>query len=96
MTHRGDLLVRTHHKNRSSIACQGFVLSVAYDKVSSNCQKIPDALWNEARLLILHGEKSYDSIGRPAISLSKVLDGILYVLRTGCQCQREIDVARGV
>ena len=26
-----------------------------------------------------------DTIGRPAVSFRKVLDGILYVLRTGCQ-----------
>ena len=42
-------------------------------------KKIPDALRNEARLLILPGEKSYNSIGLPAISLRKLLDGILYV-----------------
>jgi hypothetical protein len=73
-------------------------ISDAYDKVKYllTVKKIPDALWNEARLLILPGEKSNNSIGCPAISLRKVLDGILYVLRTGCQCQWEIDVDKGV
>jgi transposase len=47
-------------------------------------RKIPDKLWNEIRLL-LPAEKSNKTIGRPAIPFRKVLDGILYVLRTGCQ-----------
>ena len=45
-------------------------------------KKIPDALWNEARLLITPSEKSNNSIGRPAavvVSFRKVFDGIVYV-----------------
>ena len=34
---------------------------------------------------ILPSEKPANTRGRPAISFRKVLDGILYVLRTGCQ-----------
>jgi len=63
-------------------------ISVAYDKVEYflTVKRIPDALWNEAKLLISSNRKLNNSIGRPAaISFRKVLDGILYVLRTGCQ-----------
>lgn len=47
-------------------------------------KRIPDCLWDEIRL-ILPPEKLKNTIGRPAVSFRKVLDGILYVLRTGCQ-----------
>jgi putative transposase len=47
-------------------------------------RKIPDDLWDEIKLL-LPPEKANDTIGRPIIPFRKVLDGILYVLRTGCQ-----------
>ena len=46
--------------------------------------RIPDELWDEIRF-ILPSEKPNTIIGRTAVSFSKVLDGILYVLRTGCQ-----------
>ena len=46
--------------------------------------KIPDKLWDEIRN-ILPKEKPAKTIGRPVIPYRKVLDGILYVLRTGCQ-----------
>jgi putative transposase len=46
---------------------------------------IPDDLWNEVKN-ILPAEKPIETIGRPIIvPFRKVLDGILYVLRTGCQ-----------
>ncbi|HEY7572061.1 MAG TPA: transposase [Nitrososphaeraceae archaeon] len=35
--------------------------------------------------LILQSEKPNNTIGRPAVSFRKILDGILFVLRTGCQ-----------
>jgi len=47
-------------------------------------RKIPDELWDEIKLL-LPPEKPNDTIGRPAISFRKILDGIVYILRTGCQ-----------
>ena len=47
-------------------------------------RKIPDDLWDEIKLL-LPSEKPNDTIGRPIIPFRKVLDGIVYVLRTGCQ-----------
>jgi transposase len=47
-------------------------------------RKIPDDLWDEIKLL-LPSEKPNNTIGRPIIPFRKVLDGILHVLRTGCQ-----------
>jgi transposase len=59
---------------------------VAYGRVKylPTIKRIPDALWSEISL-ILPSEKPNNTIGRPAVSFRKVLDGILYVLRTGCQ-----------
>ena len=34
---------------------------------------------------ILPKEKPYNTIGHPIIPYRKVLDGIMYILRTGCQ-----------
>ena len=47
-------------------------------------RKIPDELWDEIKI-ILPPEKANNTTGRPVISFRKVLDGILYILRTGCQ-----------
>jgi transposase len=59
---------------------------VAYDRVKylPTVKRIPDEIWDEIRM-ILSPEKPDNTIGRPAVSFRKVLDGILYVLRTGCQ-----------
>lgn len=46
--------------------------------------RIPDKLWNEIQMR-LHKEKPSGTIGRPVIPYRKVLDGIIYVLRTGYQ-----------
>ena len=46
--------------------------------------RIPDKLWDEIKM-ILPKEKPSSTIGRPVIPYRKVLDGILYVLRTRCQ-----------
>ena len=54
------------------------------DKNNHTILKVPDKLWDEIRLL-LPKEKSSDTVGRPVIPFRKVLDGILHVLRTGCQ-----------
>ena len=35
--------------------------------------------------IILPPKKANNTTGRPVISIQKVLDGILYILRTGCQ-----------
>src|SRR2546421_13083895 len=45
---------------------------------------MPDPLWEECRPL-LPPEQAPGTPGRPAVPLRRVLDGILYVLRTGCQ-----------
>jgi transposase len=47
-------------------------------------RRIPDDLWAEVAPL-LGEEKNPGTRGRPPVSFRKVLDGILYVLRTGCQ-----------
>ena len=47
-------------------------------------RKIPDELWDEIRN-ILPKEKPPKTVGRPIIPFRKVMDGIVYVLRTGCQ-----------
>ena len=44
-------------------------------------RKIPDDLWDEIKLL-LPPEKSDKTIGRLVIPFRKVLDGIVYILRT--------------
>ena len=59
---------------------------MAYDRVKylPTIKRIPDELWDEISL-ILPSEKPNNTIGRPAVSFRKVLDGVLFVLRTGCQ-----------
>ena len=47
-------------------------------------RRIPDDLWIEIAP-ILGDEKELGTRGRPPVPFRKVLDGILYVLRTGCQ-----------
>ncbi|CAN5876163.1 hypothetical protein BH23THE1_BH23THE1_30210 [soil metagenome] len=48
-------------------------------------KRIPDELWDEIKK-ILPEEKPSKTVGRPILKYRKVLDGILYVLRTeGCQ-----------
>lgn len=48
---------------------------------------IPDDLWKEFKR-VLPPEKRPRTVGRPAVPYRKVLDGILYVLRTGCQWKK--------
>ena len=47
-------------------------------------KRIPDELWDEIKR-VLPKEKSPKTVGRPIVPYRKVMDGILYVLRTGCQ-----------
>ena len=54
------------------------------NKNVSTITKISDELWDNI-IDLLPYEKPYKTIGRPIIPFRKVLDGILYVLRTGCQ-----------
>ncbi len=47
--------------------------------------KVPDELWDNLKS-ILPKEKPLRTVGsRPIVPYRKVIDGILYVLRTGCQ-----------
>jgi putative transposase len=46
--------------------------------------QVPDDLWNEIEPL-LPPAKALGTVGNPALPQRKVLNGILYVLRTGCQ-----------
>ena len=51
----------------------------------STITKISDELWDKIYDLLPY-EKPKNTVGRPVIPFRKVLDGILYVLRTGgCQ-----------
>jgi transposase len=61
-------------------------VSYAYNKKKYllPIRKIPDDLWDEIKL-ILPLEKAKKTIGRPVVPFRNVLDGILYVLRTGCE-----------
>jgi len=51
-----------------------------------NCTiiRIPDELWGMVRI-ILPKEKPSKTVGRPIVPFRKVLDGIMYILRTGRQ-----------
>jgi len=46
--------------------------------------RIPDKLWDEI-VTVLPVEKPGNPVGRPIVPYRKVMDGIVYVLRTGCQ-----------
>jgi transposase len=48
---------------------------------------IPDDLWDKMRPL-LGPEKQAGTVGRPPVPHRTCLDGILHVLRTGCQWKR--------
>jgi len=54
------------------------------NKTIPTIRRIPDELWAQLRPL-LPPEKAPGTPGRPAVPFRDVLDGILYVLRTGCQ-----------
>jgi transposase len=54
------------------------------NKKVSAITNIPDELWDNISDL-LPDEKPNNTVGRPALPFRKVLNGILYVLRTGCQ-----------
>jgi transposase len=46
--------------------------------------KIPDELWKKIRI-VLPKEKPPKTMGRPTVPFRKALDGVPYILRTGCQ-----------
>ena len=45
-------------------------------------KRIPDELWDEIKKVLPEEKSSNKTIGRPIVPYRKVLDGILYVLRT--------------
>ena len=51
---------------------------------NSTILKVPGKLWDEIKN-ILPKEKPSKTVGRPSAPCRKVLDGVLYILRTGCQ-----------
>jgi transposase len=53
-------------------------------KTLGTIRRIPDDLWMEVQSL-LPPEKKRGTNGRPVVPFREVLDGILFVLRTGCQ-----------
>ena len=57
------------------------------NKYLPTIRRIPDELWNDFKK-ILPREKPPKTVGRPVVSYRKVPDGILYVLRTGCQLRK--------
>ena len=57
-----------------------------HDKKDGHCTiiTIPDKLWDGIKAVLPIG-KPPRAVGRPVVPCRKVLDGILYILRTGCQ-----------
>jgi transposase len=53
-------------------------------KEISEAWRIPDELWQRVEPLLPKYRRSRKG-GRPRLELRRVLDGIFYVLRTGCQ-----------
>ena len=47
---------------------------------------VPDKMWKKIKMH-LPTEKAPHTVGRPAVSFRAVFNGIMYVLRTGCQWQ---------
>jgi len=46
--------------------------------------EVPNGLWNQIKQ-VLPREKRKGNVGRPALPNRQVLNGILFVLRIGCQ-----------
>ena len=56
---------------------------IVNNKYLPTIRRIPDKLWNEFKK-ILPREKPSKTVGRSIVPYRKVLDGIFYILRTGC------------
>jgi transposase len=68
-------------KDCSSLQARRCLLS---EDVSSGFHEIPEGLWKRIEPLLPKYRVSREG-GRPRLPLRKVVTGILYVLRTGCQ-----------
>jgi putative transposase len=64
--------------------CQQHYNQKLQEKQLPTIWEVPDKMWKKIRKLPL-GEKEPGTPGRPPIPSRVVLNGILYVLRTGCQ-----------
>jgi putative transposase len=54
------------------------------EQVVDDGWRIPDELWQRLELLLPRRRRSRKG-GRPPLDYRQVMDGIFYVLRTGCQ-----------
>lgn len=61
-----------------------FIQKIKENNKHPTILNISDKLWNEIKS-IFPKEKPLKTVGRPIVRYRKVIDGILYVLRTGCQ-----------
>jgi transposase len=66
------------------VAVLGAGKEMATKKRLQTIRQIPDDLWGQL-LPLLPPERPVGPYGRPPIPFRTVLNGILYVLRTGCQ-----------
>lgn len=60
-------------------------MAATVDKGISGKYLIPDHLWERMKALLPVREWRYRNPGRKPLEWRKVLNGIFYVLRTGCQ-----------
>ena len=76
---------RTQHTKRNRPTRREKIKKQARrQKRLATIRRIPDELWKLIRPL-LPAEKAMGTVGRPVVPFRTVLDGILYVLRTGGQ-----------
>src|SRR3954447_17329528 len=64
--------------------CPALINSKSKKKDKHTITKITDKLWDEISP-ILPTEKQNNTIGRPIVPFRKVMDGIMYILRTRYQ-----------
>ncbi len=67
-----------------TVTCIQRMDSVKKNNKHPTILKVPDELWDKIKN-IFPKEKPLRTVGRPIVPYRKVIDGILYVLRTGCQ-----------
>ena len=63
--------------------CQKYYSQKLQEKQLPTIWEVPDAMWKKIHSLFPK-EKEPGTAGRPAVPFRRVLNGILYVLRTGC------------
>ncbi len=60
------------------------IVASIYNPHKHAITKIPDELRDDI-VAVLPKEKPENTVGRPIVPFRKVMDGIMYILRTGCQ-----------